>query len=403
MQKLYFLCLWMILALSIILSGCGKSYSDDDMIRRVQQYKYTIGNEKIEMLDVLDKVFEDVEWGKEEDDGERVVVRGTTKIHKEKVLCEVEFTSHASWWEFTLRMNGMEQKDDLASEYIKKKYKGENVEKIEEQFDIPPNNEECVRFFKDLLAYRCQGIDFDENEYSKRLRAYKRPCDLQKIKAKGAGAETWETDFLALVNTIPRSEDAVEVSQIDRTNMKITIRTKALDYADLRNRYKKALMEMLDEYSGSLEASKTIEEAAGRYHRKQLLDLDRNSKEFLVMYQAQHGTLEGCAPGRVELTKKANDDYARIMREMPHKIFRAFMSANDLKMDTKEIVINIDWKNETSSSREGTDAVLDGAIFTNVGEGGSPPSMNMFNAFYNTVRYKGELKVPGLEVMNQTF
>ena len=79
------------------------------------------------------------------------------------------------------------------------------------------------------------------------------------------------------------------------------------------------------------------------------------------------------------------------------------MSANDLKMDTKEIVINIDWKNETSSSREGTDAVLDGAIFTNVGEGGSPPSMNMFNAFYNTVRYKGELKVPGLEVMNQTF
>ena len=121
MQKLYFLCLWMILALSIILSGCGKSYSDDDMIRRVQQYKYTIGNEKIEMLDVLDKVFEDVEWGKEEDDGERVVVRGTTKIHKEKVLCEVEFTSHASWWEFTLRMNGMEQKDDLASEYIKKK------------------------------------------------------------------------------------------------------------------------------------------------------------------------------------------------------------------------------------------------------------------------------------------
>ena len=64
MQKLYFLCLWMILALSIILSGCGKSYSDDDMIRRVQQYKYTIGNEKIEMLDVLDKVFEDVEWGK---------------------------------------------------------------------------------------------------------------------------------------------------------------------------------------------------------------------------------------------------------------------------------------------------------------------------------------------------
>ena len=29
--------------------------------------------------------------------------------------------------------------------------------------------------------------------------------------------------------------------------------------------------------------------------------------------------------------------------------------------------------------------------------------MNMFNAFYNTVRYKSELKVPGLEVMNQTF
>lgn len=415
MRKPYFLGLSFILAVSFILSGCGKTYSDDDTIRKVQQYKYTIGNEKVEMLDVVAKVFEDAKWEKEDGDDGRVFARGAAEINKEKVMCELEFLAHDSWWEFTLRMNGMEQKDDLAGEYIKKKYKGENIERIEEQLQIPPNREECARFFKELLAYRCQGVDFDENKYSKSLRAYKTSCDLQKISAKGDGAEAKEADFLRLARTISRNEDVVEVSQIDRTNVRVTMRTKAIDHAELETRYEKTMIKTLDEFSGSLEASHTIKEAAEKYYRKRQADLDRESKEFLLNYQAKNGSLEGCAPGRVEFTKKANDDYVKIIAEMPHKIFQEFMRTNDLKTDGKEIVINIDWKKEHPFDGiavdshtvygEGIDAVLDRAMFTNLREegGGRFSSMDLFYAFYNTAKYKGELRVPGLEVMNQSF
>ena len=100
MKKLHLLGMLIVIFSSVIFSGCGKNYSDDDVIRHVQEQKTTIGDKEVEMIDLFDKVLDDVKWEqrKTERGLDFVVVRGTTKIKNKRVECEVIFYARVDHW-----------------------------------------------------------------------------------------------------------------------------------------------------------------------------------------------------------------------------------------------------------------------------------------------------------------
>ena len=62
MKNLYLLGILIVIFSGVIFSGCGKNYSDDDAIRHVQEQKNTIDDKEVEMIDLFDKVLDDVKW-----------------------------------------------------------------------------------------------------------------------------------------------------------------------------------------------------------------------------------------------------------------------------------------------------------------------------------------------------
>ena len=389
---------------SVIFSGCGKNYSDDDVIRHVQEQKTTIGDKEVEMIDLFDKVLDDVKWEqrKTERGLDFVVVRGTTKIKNKRVECEVIFYARVDHWsppcEWSFfQIDGIDQFPVLESHrFIIQKYKGEDTKDVEDQFDIIPDQEECAQFFKDLLNYQRKGIDFDEKQYAKMLRDYKKGSQLQEIKEKGSSASDAEAAFLKLAEAIPQDEDVVEASQVDKYTVKITIRTKTIDYMALKNEYEKYAIKTMDEYSGTSTPSARVEDASEQYRVKKATALDENIKDFMRRYEVEHGNLVGSHLGRGELREKANEEYKKVIEEMPRKILDMVMKDSKLKFHTQEISMIIDWRNKPlyrdiivdgETIHDKTMAqILDRSIFYNVGKVditfGMPPSFRLFSEFY---------------------
>jgi len=412
-KNLYLLGILIVISSGVIFSGCGKNYSDDDAIRHVQEQKNTIDDKEVEMIDLFDKVLDDVKWERKKPQAglDYVLVRGTTKINNKKVECEITFEARVSVWtalKFSFfRINGIEQPVYLGYEFIIKKYKGENVKAIEDQFDIAPDKEECAQFFKDLLNYQRKGIDFDEKKYTKMLREYKGKSHLQEIKEKGTSASDVEGAFLKLAEAIPQDEDVVEVSKIDDDSMKITIRTKAIDYVVLKSEYEKYAIKTMDEYSGSSKPSYSVGNASERYFGKKQIELDQNIKEYMRRYEVEHGNLVGCHPGRVELQQKAIEEYKKVTEEIPRKILDMVIKDSKLKLNTQEIVMVINWRDKKAYQDINVDGktihdktiaqILDKSIFANVGRDDvvfeMSSSYSLFSKFYGHDIYWKPLKI----------
>ena len=382
MKKLHLLGILIIILSVAIFSGCGKNYSDDDGVRNVQEQKMEIDGKEVEMIDVFDKVFDNATWErKKTSDGlDFVIVRGTTEIRQKKVDCEVVFYTRVSVWDARklsfFRINDIDQSALLGYEYIIKKYKGENVKEVEDQFDIIPDQEECAQFFREVVNQQRKGIDFDEQQYTKMLRKYKEKSILQKIKEQGDRASYREMILLKFAEAIPQDEDVVEVSQIDKETMKITIRTKSIDYTALKNEYEKYAIKIIDEYNGSTTPSRTMEDAFKQYHIKRQEALDRNIKEYTRRYEEEHGNLVGYHIGREELKKKANEEYHKAIEDVQKKILDMVIRESKLKLHTKKIDMVINWRDQKSYQDINVDErtfrdktigqILDNSIFYNV-------------------------------------